>query len=423
MDRIVVHGGRKLTGKLQVQGSKNAVLPMLAACVLCEGRCTIYNCPAISDVEDALEIIRELGGKTHRTGSVLVVDARDVCGFEIPKSLMHKMRSSVMFLGPILARMGKAFVYTPGGCEIGTRPIDIHIAAMQNIGIAVEQNGDRTDCLLKQYCSGEVYLPFPSVGATENIMMAAALGNGTVTVHNAAKEPEIVALQRFINAMGGNISGAGTDTVQIQGVRRLHSTEYRVPGDRIVCATYLMAVAATGGNACFTGVSPGDLQAILNSMEKMGCTIWADNREINIKAPEKLCGAGLTETAVFPGFPTDAQAPFTACAAVADGMTRVVENIFENRFRHISELCKMGADIRVNGKNAVICGVPKLYGAKLAAKELRGAGALVIAGTFAEGTSYVYGTEFLDRGYEQIEKALSALNADVIREESNVEKW
>ncbi|MBR3942016.1 MAG: UDP-N-acetylglucosamine 1-carboxyvinyltransferase [Clostridia bacterium] len=417
MGRIIVHGGRTLTGNLKIQGSKNAVLPMLAACVLCDGCCTIYNCPVISDVDDALEIIRELGGKTHRGGNILTVDARDISGFEIQKSLMHKMRSSVMFLGPILARTGRASVYAPGGCEIGNRPIDIHISAIQKMGASVEQNDDRLDCVLGEKFSGDVRLPFPSVGATENIMMAAALGNGTVTVYNAAKEPEILALQGFINAMGGNVSGAGTDTVRIEGVRRLRGTEYTVPGDRIVCATYLMAVAATAGKACFTGVTPRDLSAVLKIMEYMGCSVYTSRDEIHLKAPKRLCAANIVETEVFPGFPTDAQAPFSACAAVAMGTTNVVENIFENRFRHMTELCKMGAKIRLDGKKAIIEGVPGLHGADLCAKELRGAGALVIAGTFAEGRSCVTGIEYLDRGYESIENALSALNANVIREE------
>ena len=415
MGEIVVCGGRSLGGNLKIQGSKNAVLPMLAACVLCDGVCTIYNCPDISDVEDALAIIGELGGKAYRVGNLLNVDTRDIHHFEIRKPLMHKMRSSVMFLGAILARVGKATVYTPGGCEIGTRPIDIHIEALRQIGVSLTETDGRIDCSLGQRNNTCVRLPFPSVGATENMIMAAALGNETVIVYNAAREPEIKELQNFINAMGGRVRGAGTDTVVIDGVRKLHGTEYTVTGDRIVCATYMMAVAATGGKACFTGVLPEDLQVVLSILSETGCDIRTTKSEICMHAPARLLGAGRVETAVFPGFPTDAQAPLTACMAVSRGQTCITENIFENRFRHVSELIKLGADIRTDGKTAMINGVSCLEGTAVEAKELRGAGALVIAGLFAEGTTVVGGAEYLDRGYEHIEKALSCLNADIKR--------
>ncbi len=416
MGKIIVRGGRKLKGRLCVQGSKNAILPMLAACVLCDGQCTIYNCPDISDVEDALEIIRELGGKAHRVGRLLNVDTRDIRNFEICKPLMHKMRSSVMFLGAILARMGKAVVYTPGGCEIGNRPIDIHIDALSALGASVFEEEGRLDCTFGGKKAQDVYLKFPSVGATENAVMASVLGKGTVTVHNTAKEPEILELQKFINAMGGRVSGAGTDTIVIEGVRSLHGTTYTVAGDRIVCATYLMAAAATGGDICLTGICPSDVRTEIGLLRQMGCAICHVGQEICLKAQDRPLALKKVETQVFPGFPTDAQAPLTACMAVAQGTTEVVEHIFENRFRHIPELIKMGADISVVGKKAIIKGVPKLYGAQVEAKELRGAGALVLAGLCAEGVTKMTGTEFLDRGYEHIERALTSLNADIVRE-------
>lgn len=416
MGRIIVRGGRKLCGTLCVQGSKNAVLPMLAACVLCEGICTLYNCPDISDVQDALEIIRELGGKTHKVGKLLSVDARDISKFEISKPLMHKMRSSVMFLGAILARMGKAVVYTPGGCEIGDRPIDIHIDAIRELGALVEENGDRLDCIFSRKEDAEICLKFPSVGATENAVMASTLGRGIVTIRNAAREPEIIELQNFINAMGGDVSGAGTDTVIVRGVRKLYGAEYTVAGDRIVSATYLMAVAATGGDVYLSGIRPSDIRAEAKLLEQAGCEVDVHNCGIRLKSDGQIQALGCVETCVFPGFPTDAQAPLAACMATAHGETRIYEHIFENRFRHVTELVKMGADIAVDGKCATVCGVKKLFGTEVCAKELRGAGALVLAGLCAEGVTSMSGTEFLDRGYDHIERALSCLDADIKRE-------
>lgn len=416
MGRIIVCGGRRLCGTLCVQGSKNAVLPMLAACVLCDGVCTIYNCPDISDVEDALEIIRELGGKTHRVGKLLAVDTRDISKFEISRPLMHKMRSSVMFLGAILARMRKAVVYTPGGCEIGKRPIDIHIDALGRLGASVAESGDRLECTFEQKKETEICLKFPSVGATENAIMASALGSGVVTIHNAAREPEILELQAFINAMGGEVSGAGSRTIVVQGVPKLYGAEYTVAGDRIVSATYLMTVAATGGDVRLSGIRPSDLSTEINLLQNAGCTIDVRGQEISLKSERKLKSLDCVETKVFPGFPTDAQAPLTACMTTASGETRIYEHIFENRFRHVSELQKMGADIVVKGKCAIVRGVPKLYGTDVCAKELRGAGALVLAGLCAEGCTTISGTEFLDRGYDHIERALGSLNADIKRE-------
>lgn len=416
MGRIIVRGGRRLCGTLCVQGSKNAVLPMLAACVLCDGVCTIYNCPDITDVEDALEIIRELGGKTHRVGRLLTVDTRDVSKFEISKPLMHKMRSSVMFLGAILARMKKAVVYTPGGCEIGKRPIDIHISALESLGASVSEDNDRLECTFEQKKETEIFLKFPSVGATENAIMASSLGKGFVTIRNAACEPEILELQAFINAMGGDVSGAGSGTIVVKGVPNLYGTEYKVAGDRIVSATYLMAAAAAGGDVCLTGIRPADLRAEINLLKRAGCTIYTGRQEIRLKSEDRLVALNCVETEVFPGFPTDAQAPLTACMTTARGETKIYEHIFENRFRHVSELQKMGADITVEGKCAVVHGVQRLYGTDVCAKELRGAGALVLAGLCADGCTTVSGMEFLDRGYDHIERALGSLNADIKRE-------
>lgn len=416
MGRIVIHGGRSLSGELKVQGSKNAVLPILAACVMCDGINVIKNCPDISDVKYALEIICALGGKVSTEEDVLIVDTTDITNHEIPKELMHKMRSSVMFLGAILARLKKAAVYTPGGCEIGARPIDIHIKALTELGAEICEEGEKVSCRVSNFNPCDVYLPFPSVGATENAMMAAVLSDGVTRISNPAMEPEIVELQNFINAMGGKISGAGTKLLTIEGVRKLHGSEYTVACDRIVGATYMFGVAATGGKSYFKGVAASDLQAVLSVLSEMGCDVKTYDNGIYISAHRKICGVRRVRTQVFPGFPTDAQAPLTACLCVADGTSVVQEEIFENRFRHTEELIKMGADIRIDNRVAVICGVKSLCGRTVYARDLRGAGALCVAGLAAEGRTEVWGTEYLDRGYEHIENALSLLGADIKRE-------
>lgn len=416
MGRIVIHGGRSLSGELKVQGSKNAVLPILAACVMYDGVNVIKNCPDISDVKYALEIICALGGRISREKDVLIIDTTDISNHEIPKELMHKMRSSVMFLGAILARLKKAAVYTPGGCEIGARPIDIHIKALTELGAEIFEEGEKVSCRVRKFTPCDIYLPFPSVGATENAMMAAVLSDGVTRISNPAMEPEIVELQNFINAMGGKISGAGTKLLTVEGVKSLHGAEYTVACDRIVGATYMFGVAATGGKAYFKGVLPSDLQAVLSVLTEMGCDVKAYDNGIYISSHKKLCGVRRVRTQVFPGFPTDAQAPLTACLCVAEGTSVVQEEIFENRFRHTEELIKMGADIRIDNRVAVICGVPSLCGRTVYARDLRGAGALCVAGLAAEGKTEVLGTEYLDRGYEHIENALSLLGADIKRE-------
>lgn len=416
MGKIVISGGRPLSGELKVQGSKNAVLPIIAACVLCDGQCVIKNCPDITDVRFATEIISALGGKVKREESTLTVDTRGINCFEIPKELMHKMRSSVMFLGAILARLGSAVVYTPGGCEIGARPIDIHIKALSLLGADIKEEGERVFCSIEKIKPCDIYLPFPSVGATENAMMAAVFSDGITRISNPAMEPEITELQNFINAMGGKVSGAGTKMLVIEGVKKLHGAEYTVACDRIVCATYLFGAAATRGEISLKGVERYDVEAVLSVLSEMGLNIKQKNNTISINARNGMNGVRRVRTQVFPGFPTDAQAPLTACLCVANGTSVVQEEIFESRFRHTEELVKMGADIRVNNRVAVICGVPSLFGTTVYARDLRGAGALCVAGLAAEGETQVIGTEYLDRGYEKAEYALKCLGADIKRE-------
>jgi len=414
--KIVISGGRPLSGSLKVQGSKNAVLPIIAACVLCDGECVIKNCPDITDVGFASEIICALGGTVKREQNTLIVNTEGISGCEIPKELMHKMRSSVMFLGAILARVGSAAVYTPGGCEIGARPVDIHIKALNLLGADICEEGDKISCTMKKAVPCDIYLPFPSVGATENAIMAAVFSDGVTRISNPAMEPEIRELQNFINAMGGKVSGAGTKLIEVEGVKKLHGAEYTVACDRIVCATYLFGAAATKGKIELSGVLRSDMEAVLSVLSEMGCEVVADRKKISVDARGGISGVRRVRTQVFPGFPTDAQAPLTACLCVSEGTSLVQEEIFESRFRHIGELMKMGADIRVDNRIAVICGVPHLCGAEVYASDLRGAGALCVAGLAADGITTVYGTEYSDRGYERPEYALGMLGADIKRE-------
>ncbi len=416
LGKIVINGGRRLNGELEVQGSKNAVLPIIAACILCNGECVIYNCPEISDVYSACEIINYLGGIALLQSGTLTINTKGIYKSDIPKTLMNKMRSSVMFMGALLGKMGQASLYTPGGCEIGARPVDIHIKALKMLGADVIEEGEILNCKCKKLKGTKIHLEFPSVGATENLMMAATLASGTTTISNPALEPEIVELQNFINSMGGKIHGAGTKTLVVEGVDTLCGTDFKVRGDRIVAATYLFGAAATGGTVKLNGVKSEDTEAVLTLLKEMGCVVDTTEKSILLSSDGVLKSPKKVITQVFPGFPTDAQAPLTSALAVAKGTTVIHEAIFENRFRHVEELLKMRADIRLDGRVAVVCGVPRLQGAFVTARELRGAGALCVAGLIAEGKTVMEGTEYLDRGYVNIEHALGVLGADIKRE-------
>ncbi len=416
LGKIVINGGRRLNGELEVQGSKNAVLPIIAACILCNDECVIFNCPKISDVYSACEIINYLGGTALLQNGTLTVNTKGIYKSDIPKTLMNKMRSSVMFMGALLGKMGQASLYTPGGCEIGARPVDIHIKALKMLGADVIEEGEILNCKCNKLKGTKIHFEFPSVGATENAMMAAVLANGTTTISNPALEPEIVELQDFINAMGGKVHGAGTKTLVVEGVNSLHGTNFKVRGDRIVASTYLFGAAATGGTIKLNGVKSEDAEAVLTLLKEMGCRVDATEKGILMSSDGVLKSPKKVITQVFPGFPTDAQAPLTSALAVAKGTTVIHEAIFENRFRHVEELLKMRADIRLDGRVAVVCGVPRLQGALVTARELRGAGALCVAGLIAEGETVMEGTEYLDRGYVNIEHALGMLGADIKRE-------
>ena len=418
MSSLVINGGRRLNGSLVAQGSKNSALPILAATYLVNGKSIIHNCPRLSDVECTIKILENLGCKTERRGTDLIVDSTSASGFEIPETLMREMRSSVVFLGAILGRAKKAKISTPGGCEIGLRPIDLHLFAMRKLGVEIEESHGQLLCTIPEKLKGtKITLTFPSVGATENTVLLASVSDGTTTIINAAREPEIVDLCNFLNKCGAKISGAGESIIVIEGVKKLCGSEHSVICDRIAAATYLFAGAITGGDVSLKNTVPQHLNSILPVLEETGCEISIKCNEIRLKAPLKLGRIDKLITQPFPGFPTDAQAPIMTLATVAGGTSVIVENIFESRFKHVPELLRMGAKIRTEGRVAVIEGVKRLYGASVVSPDLRGGSALVLAGLTAHGTTEVGSLKHIDRGYENFENNLCMINADIIRME------
>lgn len=415
MGRFIIDGGNKLGGRLKIQGAKNSVLPILAATVAVGRPCVIHNCPQLSDVDFTLDILKSLGCEVHRGGNSVSVDSSRLDCTKIPDSLMREMRSSVIFLGALISRTGEAELCAPGGCDIGMRPIDLHLFAMERLGVQIIEKFGRIKCKCVKPNSTKITLSFPSVGATENIMLAALRCSGTVTVINAAREPEIIDLANFLNSCGARISGAGESTIYIEGVERFYSAQYTVMPDRIVTCTYMSAAAVTGSDVLLEDVKPAHIVPVMQCFEQCGCKIKTSSNRLRIISPKKLSAMGTVRTMPYPGFPTDCQALITSMASVAEGMTVVCENIFENRFRHAAELNKMGADISVHDKIAVINGVNSLQGTEVGAHDLRAGAALVVAGLCAEGTTTVDNIQFIDRGYESLEKKLTYLGAKIKR--------
>lgn len=414
MSVYVIEGGRTLSGEVKIQGSKNSTLPILAATLLCGGESVLFNCPRLSDVEASLDILRYIGCTARREGSTVIVDTGSVSRCEIPPTLMHRMRSSIIFLGAMIARFDRVRMSFPGGCELGPRPIDLHLDALREMGVEISEEHGELDCYVSDRLHGaDIVLPIPSVGATENIMIAAAAAHGVTTISNAAREPEIVDLADFLNACGAAVSGAGGSTIVIEGSSELHPATHSIIPDRIVAATLMSAAAVTGSDIRFTGIIPSHLESVLPVFRDSGCDIDIRGGGMRFIAPYRLTAPKLIRTMPYPGFPTDAQAPVMSMAAVADGMTVFVENMFISRYSHVSELCRFGADIRVEGKVAVVDGVRRLLSADVSARDLRGAAALVVAALCAKGVSEIRGIEYLERGYEDFELVLSSLGADV----------
>lgn len=417
MSRYIINGGNRLVGETRVQGSKNSVLPILAATILVKGESVIKNCPDITDVDATIKILRHLGCKVTRDGHNVIVDSTDVINYDIPDDLMREMRSSVVFLGAIIGRMGKASLSTPGGCEIGLRPIDLHLDAIQRFGVNIREEYAKIEFETINRLEGtNIPLSFPSVGATENIILTACTAKGTTVITNAAREPEISDLADFLNSCGARISGTGEGTVIIEGVEKLHSVEYRVIPDRIVAATYMSAAAMTHGKIHLTNVIPAHIAPVIPVFEEAGCDITVNASTLTLTAPASLSSVRTIRTMPYPGFPTDMQAPVMAMMTVCGGTSVIIETIFESRYKHVSELLRFGAKIRVDGRMAVIEGVNMLTGASVIASDLRGGAALVLAGAAAQGTTSVDDIKFISRGYEDISGVLSALGCD-IREE------
>lgn len=416
MSEMIIHGGRVLSGEIRPHGAKNAALPVLAATLAARGECHIHNCPDLSDVEAASKILRYLGCRVTKQGDTVTVDSSEPTRFDIPENLMREMRSSICFLGAILARFGEAELTMPGGCELGPRPIDLHLSSLRKMGAQIEEKHGKIYCKAPNGLQGTtVTLSFPSVGATENIMIAAAAAKGTTVITNAAREPEITDLANFLNSCGAKISGAGCGKVTIEGVERLSPHSHRVIPDRIEATTYMSAAAISRGKLLLRDVCTEHLSPVIGTFEEAGCVLRVSENELELTAPSRLLPNKFIRTMPYPGFPTDVQAIIMAMTTVAHGTSVFVETIFDSRFKHIWELCRLGARIKTEGRVAVVDGVPKLFGAQVESTDLRGSAALVIAGLAAEGKTTVGGLKHLDRGYEALDEGLSSLGADIRR--------
>ena len=416
MNLIAVEGGRRLGGELTVQSAKNGVLPVLAAAILCREPCLIRRCPRLSDVDTAVRILRHLGAQARWEGEDLLIDARELTRCDVPEELMRRMRSSVICLGAILARCGRAEMSYPGGCELGPRPIDLHLSALRALGAEIREEAGTLRCEAPRLTGADIVLSLPSVGATENAILTACGADGTTTISNAAREPEIVDLQNFINAMGGNVRGAGGSIITVEGRRALHGGKYRIIADRIVGATYLCAAACCGGEVRLRGVDPRPLSTVSGALSEAGCTVKSGEDDVFLQSDGSLRSIRPVRTAPYPGFPTDAQPVLMAALLKSAGSTVFVENIFENRYRHVDELARMGAEVRVAGRVAVVTGREHLHGARVKCTDLRAGAALVIAGLQADGLTRISRIEHIDRGYESIERDLGVLGAHVRRE-------
>lgn len=410
---IEVHGGKKLYGEVSVQGSKNAVLPMLAASILSKDMVKIYNCPKISDVESMLQLLKAIGCSIEWTEEALCIHADQIHGIVIGEEYTKHMRSSILLLGAMLGRVGEVSIAYPGGCSIGERPIDLHLSAMRKLNIEVEELQYQINCQSNQIVGEVIRLDFPSVGATENILLCAVLAKGITKVVNCAREPEVQEFCTFLRKMGARIAGDGTNTIIVEGVLKLHGVSHHLISDRIVAGTYLSAVAGTGGEALFRMDCAHQMREILDLLEDMGAQILRKPEGIVIKSSGHLKNIGLVQTKPYPGFPTDMQSQIMAISSVAYGTTILIENVFEERFKTVNELNKMGANISLMGRAAVITGVKHLNGENVISPDLRGGAALVIAGLIASGMTYIHNVAYINRGYEEIYNQFKKLGAAI----------
>jgi UDP-N-acetylglucosamine 1-carboxyvinyltransferase len=419
LDKLIIQGGQRLNGEITVSGAKNAALPILCASLLAETPLTLTGVPALRDVASTIKLLDTMGVKVVRDGDKVTLDASDVASFEATYEMVKTMRASVLVLGPLLTRFGTARVSLPGGCAIGSRPVDLHIKGLQTLGAAIHiTHGYIQASTLhlpnRRLQGAKYYMDLVTVTGTENLMMAAALAEGTTVLENAAKEPEVVDLAECLNKMGAKITGAGTDAITIQGVERLTGATHHIVCDRIEAGTYMVAAAMTGGNVTLKNARPDLLEAVIEKLREAGAEVTYSTNTITVKGNGKLKAVNI-RTAPHPAFPTDMQAQFMAMNTAADGVATVIETIFENRFMHVQELQRMGANIEVQGSTAVVKGIAKLEGANVMATDLRASAGLVLAGLVAQGETIIDRIYHLDRGYEQLDEKLTALGAKVKR--------
>ena len=414
MSYYVVQGGQTLRGSVPISGAKNSVLPILAATLLNGGRNVLHNCPDLRDVRSAIQILEHLGCKVSREGDTVTVDSTVVDRWDVPHELMREMRSSVIFLGPILARCGRARLSLPGGCDIGQRPIDLHLTALRKLGTVIREQGGDILCEASDLQGRDIILSFPSVGATENTLLTATACSGVTRIINAAREPEIADLQEFLRKAGALVSGGGESVITVSGTTPRRDVEHTILPDRIEAATFLCAAAACGGEVTLTGVEPEHVGTVIQCLRDGGCAVRSAGRTITLLAPQRLGSMPTVRTMPYPGFPTDSQAPLMAAACTAQGSALFIETIFENRFRHAAELQRMGADIRISGRTALVTG-KQLHGAQVRSTDLRGGAALVVAALAAQGESRVEDLTHIDRGYEHFAEKLTGLGAKIQR--------
>ncbi|PHC41092.1 UDP-N-acetylglucosamine 1-carboxyvinyltransferase [Bacillus toyonensis] len=423
MEKIIVRGGKRLNGTVRVEGAKNAVLPIIAAALLAsDGKNVLSEVPVLSDVYTINEVLRHLNAEVVFENNQVTIDASKELNIEAPFEYVRKMRASVQVMGPLLARNGRARIALPGGCAIGSRPIDQHLKGFEAMGAKVQVGNGFVEAYVEGELKGaKIYLDFPSVGATENIMSAATLAKGTTILENAAKEPEIVDLANFLNAMGAKVRGAGTGTIRIEGVEKLYGGNHSIIPDRIEAGTFMVAAAITGGDILIENAVPEHLRSITAKMEEMGVEIIEENEGVRVIGPDKLKAVDI-KTMPHPGFPTDMQSQMMALLLQADGTSMITETVFENRFMHVEEFRRMNADIKIEGRSVIMNGPNSLQGAEVGATDLRAAAALILAGLVSEGYTRVTELKHLDRGYVDFHKKLAALGATIERVNEKVEE-
>lgn len=417
MEKLIVKGGNRLVGEVKTSGAKNAVLPIIAASILGTTPSHLDEVPMLEDVHTISEVLKCLGlaVKCSPEKNVLDIDSTEITSYEAPYELVRTMRASFLVMGPLLARIGKARISMPGGCAIGARPIDIHLKGFEALGVKIEQGHGYIEASAPEGLKGtSIYFDFPSVGATENIMMAASLAEGTTILENAAEEPEIVDLANYLNKMGAKIRGAGTDTIRIEGVEKLHGADYTIIPDRIEAGTYMIAAAMTGGDVVVENVLPEHQKPLIAKLREAGAVVEEDIDKVRVIGKNPLKAVSI-KTLPYPGFPTDMQAQMMAMMVIAEGRSKVTETVFENRFMHVVELNRMGAQISTEGRSAVIDGPCKLTGCDVRATDLRAGAAMILAGLVAEGTTRIGDLHHIDRGYENIVAKLKKLGADIER--------